>query len=240
LSLTVFEGGHEMVVPQALALVPVYHATNTTKRNILTIGDSNAASETGWPAQLKKLLPFSTVINKSISGNTIGFDNLGNERLNTIKNIDRYLEEAYQEMEPKGNFDFIFVCLGTNDTKRIFKNRQKEVPSNLEVLIQKIKQWLMVHQKIAAQIVVVSPPPMDEQKADAGKYGGGDKLIQKNNLRFRKTAGDSQADFVDVYSSLKTDFSEKSTDGIHLTEKAQFQLALELVNYLHLKRDQSN
>lgn len=235
LSLTLFEGGHEMIVPQALALIPVYGKKNTEKLNILTIGDSNAAAEYGWPVQLRKLLPFSTLINKSISGNTIGFDNLEQERLNTLKNIDRYLDEAYAELSTNSEFDRILIGLGTNDAKRAFESRQKEVPANMVLLIAKIRQWANNHQKKVPEICIISPPPVDEQKANTEKYGGGDGRIQKNNLQFRKVAKANQADFLDIYSTLKTGIPEKTTDGVHLTEAAQFQIAVEVETYLNTK-----
>jgi lysophospholipase L1-like esterase len=233
LSLTIFEGSHEMIVPQALALIPVYGRRNLKKLNILTIGDSNAAAETGWPNQLKKQLPFSTVINKSVPGNTIGFDNLDQEKLNALKNIDRYLVEAYAEFRTDCEFDNILIGLGTNDTKREFEKRQKEVPENLTLLIEKIRHWCEIHQKKVPEIVIISPPPMDDQKANAEKYGGGDARIQKNNEQFRKVAKASRVDFMDIYTTLKAGISEETTDGVHLTEKAQFQLAHEIANFLN-------
>jgi len=78
------------------------------KLNILTIGDFPTGTfEYSWPQQLKKLLSQSVVINKSISGNTIGFDNLGRDELNTLRNINRYLEEASNELGPQNNFDYL-------------------------------------------------------------------------------------------------------------------------------------
>jgi len=56
LRLTIFEGGHEMIAPEALSLLPVNDSCHSKKLNILTIGDSNGPSANGWPAQLKKLL----------------------------------------------------------------------------------------------------------------------------------------------------------------------------------------
>lgn len=236
LSLTVFEGGHEMIVPQALALIPVYGKRNSEKMTILTIGDSNAAAENGWPAQLRKLLPFSTVINKSISGNTIGFDNLEQEKLNTLKNIDRYLDEAYSELSTDSMIDCIFIGLGTNDAKQVFESRQKEVPQNMEMLIQKTRQWCNSHQKKLPEICIISSPPIDELKANVEKYGGGDDRVQKNNLQFRKLAKANHSDFLDSYTPLKIEFAGKTTDGIHLNEKAQFELAMLILQYLNQKK----
>lgn len=236
LSLTIFEGTHEMLVPQALALLPVGKIDNLQPLNILTIGDSNGAAENGWPMQVRKLLPFSTVINKSVSGNTIGFDNLDQEKLNTLKNIDRYLEGAFSELGRDARFDFIFIGLGTNDTKRIFETRQKEVPKNMEILIQRIKQWAENHQKRMPEICLLSPPPIDEQKANTEKYGGGDERIQKNNLQFQKLAKSNQVGFLDIYTKLKPGISEKTTDGVHLTGAAQFQIANEIQRFIAATR----
>jgi lysophospholipase L1-like esterase len=231
-TLTIFEGGHEMIVPQALAMIPIDGKRSTQKLTILTIGDSNGAAETGWPNQLKKLFPFSTIINKSISGNTIGFDNLAQEKLNSIKNIDRYLDEAYIELGQKNEFDVILIGLGTNDTKKVFEKRQKEVAENLSVLVQKVKQLVSKNQTKIPEIVIISPSPMDELKVNQEKYGGGDLRIQKNNQQFKKVAIKNQVDFLDTYTALKKEISEKTIDGVHLNEKAQFEMASEIANYI--------
>jgi lysophospholipase L1-like esterase/pimeloyl-ACP methyl ester carboxylesterase len=235
LGLTIFEGSHEMIVPQALALIPIDRKRNTQKLTILTIGDSNGAAENGWPNQLKKLFPFSTIINKSVSGNTIGFDNLDQTKLNTLKNIDRYLEEAYNELGSENTFDHILINLGTNDTKHIFVDQQKEVAANMSVLVEKIRQFATVHNKKKSVICIITPAPMDEQKVNQEKYGGGDERIRKNNQKFRKVAKTNQVDFLDTYTPLKIGFPEKTTDGVHLTENTQFQLALIMANYIGAK-----
>jgi lysophospholipase L1-like esterase/pimeloyl-ACP methyl ester carboxylesterase len=235
LSLIIFEGGHEMIVPQALALIPVYDERNTKKLNIMTIGDSNGAAENGWPVQLRKLFPFSTVINKSISGNTIGFDNLDQEKLNTLKNIDRYLEEAYKELVERDGFDFILINLGTNDAKKVFEKQQKEVSENMAVLVEKINQFVTAHNKKKSVICIITPSPMDEQQVNQEKYGGGDQRIQKNNKLFKKIALKNQVDYLDTYTTLKKKISEKTTDGVHLNEKAQFEMACEIADYLNRK-----
>lgn len=198
---------------------------NLAAFNILTIGDSNGAAENGWPAQLRKLLPNSIVINKSISGNTIGFDNLGQEKLNTLKNIDRYLDEANAELGVDRNFDMILIGLGTNDTKNIFENRQNEVSENLRFLIEKIKGRTTISGEISPAIVVISPPPMEEEKADKVKYGGGNQRIDTNNIQFKKVAEESKATFIDISTELKKAGAGFTIDGVHLTNQAQSDVA---------------
>jgi lysophospholipase L1-like esterase/pimeloyl-ACP methyl ester carboxylesterase len=227
LSLTIFEGGHEMIVPQALALIPVYDKKNDQQLNILTIGDSNAAAIIGWPNQLKKLLPFSAFSNQSIAGNTIGFDNLDQEKLNTLKNIEQYLGNALIDL--RNTIDIIVIGLGTNDSKSIFEKQQKEVPENLDLLIKRINQYFESKQLYLPKIVILSPPPVDETKADYTKYGRSDQRIQINIPKFRKISNANQAIFIDAYSQLKPSFSELTTDGVHLNELGQFKLA----SFLH-------
>lgn len=214
---------------------PVNTHQTQKKLNILTIGDSNGALANGWPTQLKNLLPDATLINKSISGNTIGFDNLDQVKLNTLKNIDRYLGEAFKELGDGKKFDFIIMVLGTNDTKTVFENRQKEVPENMSLLIHKIKDFLTSHNMKVPEICIVTPSPMDEEKADKVKYGGGDGRIQKNNIELKRVAKENKIDFLDTYSVLKPGLSQNTLDGVHLVEKAQLQVATEIVKYIKSK-----
>ena len=238
LSLTIFEGGHEMLVNCALALTTADSNVNNGRLHVLTIGDSNGAFDFGWPQQLAKLLPYSTVINKSVSGNTIGFNNLNRPELNTLTNINQYLADAYDQLPADETLDYIFIALGTNDTKTVFKDRQKEVPENMKLLLQKINMFLQEHHKKLPHICIITPSPMDEQMIDQVKYGGGNARIQHNNKLFKKIAAAEHADFINSYDQLKEDFAEKTIDGIHLKDKTQLTLAGILVNYINKKSTQ--
>ena len=203
--------------------------------NILTIGDSNGAGPDGWPEQLKKLELHSTIINRSVSGNTIGFDNLGQSSLNTLKNIEKYMGDAYKQLGTDREFDYILINLGTNDTKVIFKDQQKEVSENMSLLIQKIKAYIKRENKKLPQICIITPSPMDEEKIVKEKYGGGDERIQKNNLQFKKIALENHVGFINTYPELKIDFSTKTSDGVHLDPKAQFKMATIIADFLNKK-----
>ncbi|MDF9798262.1 lysophospholipase L1-like esterase [Catalinimonas alkaloidigena] len=73
---------------------------------------------------------------------------------------------------------------------------------------------------------------MDESKINQDKYGGGNQRIQNNNKKFIKLARKYDCTIVDSYALLEEDFSNLSTDGVHLNEKAQFSVAKQLVNQL--------
>jgi len=77
--LTIFEGTHECLTSVALNQVEV--------DKVLAIGDSNGAKEYGWVDQLKKVHFEDFIYNTSISGNTIGFNNNDQEKLNTLLNV---------------------------------------------------------------------------------------------------------------------------------------------------------
>ncbi len=233
LSLTIFEGGHEMLVPSALTLLSADENKNMQPLTILAIGDSNGAFDYGWPQQMMKLMPYATIINKSIAGNTIGFDNLDQPKLNTLTNLNQYLDDAFNRLGTNRQLDYVFIGLGTNDTKTIFIDRQNELSANMDILLKKINLYFKEHKKKLPYICVITPPPMDEQKADSIKYGGSDLRIQKNNRIYQKIAQANRADFLDSYSLLKANFPEKTTDGIHLNEKAQYELATIILSYIN-------
>ena len=232
LSFTLFDGTHEMLVPQALPLIDQSKKSTSEAYNVLTIGDSNGTFPYSWTQQLKKLLPFSSVVNRSIAGNTIGFDNLHREELNTLRNINRYLDEAYVELGDGKEFDYLFINLVTNDTKTVFANRQKEVYASFEKLIGMIRNYMKEHGKVVPTICWVSPSPMDGAKANPEKYEGGDKRIQINNTKFEKLAAKEGISFLNTYWVLKPGFENKTEDGVHLRAPGQFQMASEIAKWI--------
>ena len=236
LSLTIFEGGHEMLVSPALALPSIDKSSILYPLQILTIGDSNGAFEYGWPEQMKKLMPFATIVNKSIAGNTIGFDNLDQPKLNTITNINKYLDDALVTLGKGRPLDYIFINLGTNDSKNAFKERQSEIAPKMDALIHLIKHYLEEKKIRQTKICIISPSPIDEQKIDTLKYGGGACRIEINNTEFKNVALKNNIDYLDSYSFLKKNFSIKTIDGIHLNEKTQFELASIICTYINKKQ----
>ncbi|MCB0634872.1 MAG: prolyl oligopeptidase family serine peptidase, partial [Lewinella sp.] len=211
--VTIFEGGHEILYDRALD-----HLEN---EKILAIGDSNGALEYGWVTQLRKLQFPDRIYNTCVSGNTIGFDNLGRRSLNTLANVDHYLEAAVQELE---GLDKIVILLGTNDCKAVFDDSLEMVPKNMELLIQKIKANA-TYQTFRPQIYIVSPPPYAPDEQLIPKYYGGAADVAWLLPRFREVAGRMGCTFVDVYSKLLPDWEKLSSDGIHLTPEGQQQLA---------------
>lgn len=207
--LTIFEGGHEILYDRAL--------THLENNKILAIGDSNGALEYGWVTQLRRHRFPDRIYNTCVSGNTIGFDNLGRRSLNTLANVDDYLKSAIAEL---GSLDKIVILLGTNDCKAIFDDSLEQVPKNMELLIAKI-QAHDVYRQFSPQIYVVSPPPYAPDAQLIPKYYGGAADIAWLFPRFREVAERTGCTFIDVYSFLLPKWEQLSSDGIHLTPQGQ-------------------
>lgn len=234
IQLTIFEGGHEQL-PQALGLIPT--ATSTAlKYTLLTIGDSNGQNKGGWVDQLKKMMPQSQVVNFSQSGRTIGFDNGGRKVLNALSNVDSYLAEA-QQIIGKKKFDFILVCLGTNDTKNEFADRQKDVVANFENLLKKIKEN-PVYLKSKPKLVYITPPPIRTNNILA-KYQGGNERLAQLIPSFTEIATKLGFEVIDVYHPLLGVLDYYATDGVHMAEPGQVIISsriLEAIEQVKINR----
>lgn len=204
-----------------LNFVSCSNSSKDTGEHILILGDSNGASEHGWVNQLKQLCPADSFYNTSLSGNTIGFDNLGKPELNTLKNIDRYLNAAETHL---GTIDNIIIMLGTNDCKAVFHDSLSMVPQNLKKLIENIKGHPVV---MANQptIYIVSPPPFGPDEIMLEKYHGGAARVAWLHPQFKKIAMENGCLFVDVYTPLLPKWADYAEEGIHPNAEGQMAIA---------------
>ena len=207
--ITLFEGGHEMIPDRIL--------DGVKGQNILIIGDSNGAIKEGWVNQLKKERFPDFIYNTSVSGNTIGFDNLGRKELNTLRQADRYMNEADKALN---GMDKIFIMLGTNDCKAVFEDSLKQVPQNMKTLLKKIKSH-PVYQKYNPEIFIISPPPYAADDKLIEKYKGGSERIAWLFSKLKKIAEEEGCRFIDIYSKLLPVWNHVTTDGIHLSTPGQ-------------------
>lgn len=191
---------------------------------ILTIGDSHGASETGWVNQIKNLRPDDSILNVAISGNTIGFDNLGQESLNELKNIHEHLSKA--DEYPRA-IDYIIVMLGTNDCKAVFDSVQTDVLDNLDELVESIK--LFSYTRSTPKIILVTPPPIAEDEVMEPKYQGAKLRLTKNISFYSTIAKKYHCEYVDVNTALQENFMSMTQDGIHLTDEG-YQKIAHLIN----------
>lgn len=189
---------------------------------LVAIGDSNGASEHGWVVQLTELRKDDSILNFSVPGNTIGFDNLGQHRLNTLRNIETYLDSAYSAHQ---KVDMFIVLLGTNDCKAVFDDRQDEVVTNLDSLITSIRDLATSRYSDHPGILIVSPPPYGPDSVLIEKYKGGDERVRALLPEYEILAKQTDSHFADVYEPLKNDFMSYSSDGVHLSADGQMIIA---------------
>lgn len=207
--INLFEGGHEMIPDRVL--------DGVKGKNVLVIGDSNGAIEEGWVNQLKgKRFP-DFIYNTAIPGNTIGFDNLGKKELNTLSQVDHYMNDAEKALK---GMDKILIMLGTNDCKAVFEDSLKMVSGNMKALLEKIKAH-PVYQKYHPEIFVISPPPYARDDKLIEKYKGGSGRIAWLYPKLKKVAEKEGCHFIDIYSKLLPLWDNVTADGIHLTAPGQ-------------------
>lgn len=190
----------------------------------LVIGDSNGAASNGWVAQLQQLRPQDTFCNLSISGNTIGFNNVGQDTLNTLRNIESYLCRGEQLL---GGIDRILILLGTNDCKAAFDSSQQQVPGNLDGILNQIEHHYQG--RLLPKITYISPPPITNDTQLETKYHGGKARLAQLIPQLEKVIGQHGYPFVNLHDSLEADYDSLHTDGIHLNEAGYIRSA-QLIN----------
>ena len=188
---------------------------------VLAIGDSNGAAKDGWVNQLKKLMPNDSIYNVSIPGNTLGFDNLDNPKLNTLHNLNQYLKHASNN---HGYLDHVIILLGTNDSKAVFDGREREVLENLKSVITGIREFSYPKPR-TPNILLVTPPPYGPDSLLAEKYQGGSKRVAYLVKEYQNIAKKMDCDFLDIHAILKEDFQNRSKDGVHLDSLGQQMIA---------------
>lgn len=231
IQLTIFEGGHEQL-PQALGLIPVKTKTDLAL-NIFTLGDSNGANPGGWVDQLKAMMPNSNFVNISRGGRTIGFDNNGSVDLNALRNIDAYLDDAQKQIGKK-KFDYVIVCLGTNDTKKDFADRQPEVVTNFDALLTKIKNH-QLSRKSKPKLIFVTPPPIRTTNILA-KYSGGNERLGQLVPKLSELAQKKGFDIIDVYHPLLGILDYYAADGVHMYGEGQQIVSAKIVEKIESGR----
>lgn len=190
--------------------------------NILTIGDSNGALPFGWVYQLKQIRANDTIFNISISGNTIGFNNNGRASLNTLSNIEGYMEKAYEKL---GHIDRIIFMIGTNDCKSVFKDSLQVVPGNMRKLIAEVKKITKLN-KNKPVIYIVSPPPFGPDELVGEKYAGGMDRVSQLNKQLEIIAKEESVIFINTCQILEPVFKQLNSDGVHLNAAGQKMIAL--------------
>lgn len=198
-----------MVIVAIMFLIQCNHSDSN---HLLIIGDSNGAAKDGWVAQLKKLRTNDVFLNLSIPGNTIGFDNLSKDTLNTKKNIVSYLQRGEDSLK---RIDKILILLGTNDCKAVFKDNQDLVIPNLEIVLSEIDTYSF---KKRPRVYLISPTPFAPDSLLTDKYKGGEERLLQLIPKMKKTAQRRNIPFLNLHDSIFSEYPQLNKDGIHLNK----------------------
>ncbi len=222
ISVSVFEGKHEQLVSVALPLIGIQpHQRKNYK--LLTIGDSNGASAHGWVNQLGAELPFTKITNFSKAGRTIGFNNNNDSSLNELNLIDEHLQNLQNQWG--NNLDAIVICLGTNDAKSIFSNRQQEVVTNFLQLRKKLLNTVNGFPK-KPLVIWVTPPPIGVVADSSEKYFSANERVSNIAAFMQKHAIGEKEIVIDAFHFFEKNINNLAKDGIHMEAKGQQQLAI--------------
>lgn len=207
-------------------LIFISACSRQENKKILILGDSNGAASDGWAVQLDSICSDYEFCNLSIAGNTIGFDNLNMDTLNTLKNLPSYIVRAKSKL---GNIDKVLVWLGTNDCKADFDTLQYIVPDNFNKLLSGIESLSGV---VKDDLIVIAPTPYASDSLLEKKYHGGNGRLSKLVKSMEQIANLHGCEFINMYDSLKVDFPKLNKDGVHLSKEGAFKAANIIKNHL--------
>jgi len=228
-SLTIFEGGHEMIVSVATNLLPVHNRQVHQPLHVLAIGDSNGDLPGGWVHRLEKEAPWIKLMNAAKAGRTIGFDNNNDTTLNERRLLEKHLQEADTTLGKKINW--VIIALGTNDAKDIFGGKEEEVVANFTWMMDRVIAFGKA-QSHNYRVLAILPPPVEGEADAAGKYKDANKRLAYFNQAFKKVLTERKIAMLDAYEMFTGMDKTFTKDGVHLNEAAQQQLSLAIQSLL--------
>jgi acyl-CoA thioesterase-1 len=197
---------------------------------IIIIGDQNSAGENSWISQIDTMFADEKIVNFSVPGNTLGFDNLENPKLNSLKNIDITLDNALDSVNGR-KIDCVILALGSNDCKRSFDNELTKVPDFLREIIRKINAFPGFKSR-PPDILILSPLPFGADSLLPARYKGANERVKFLLPYYKDIAYQTRSGFIDIYSPLKQDLQKYSTDGFHLNDEAHGLIAEKVFHYI--------
>lgn len=197
------------------------------QQNYLVIGDSHGAAKDGWVYHLAKLRTNDNFCNLSISGNTIGFKNLGRDTLNTLYNIQSYIKRGKNEL---GRIDKILIMLGTNDCKSIFKDSLSFSVSSFESILNTIQYEFdgLKH----PDIIFITPPTFNNECKLSDKYSGGNKRLRILIPKLLEIAKNKKIKQIDLNKILGKKARHNIIDGVHYNSEGYKHIAKIINDYL--------
>lgn len=166
------------------------------------------------------------VIEEGLSGRTTNLD----DPLDTRLNGGAYLPSALASHLP---LDLVVLMLGTNDSKVYFNRTPFEIAAGMSTLIGQVAYSMGGVGTVyaAPKVLLVAPPPLAKTMPSSWFselfQGGYEKTITLAE-QYRKLATFLQIPFFNAGDVITTE----GVDGIHLSEKNNYILGMELANFI--------
>lgn len=199
----------------------------SSQKNLLIIGDSHGAAKDGWVKHLMHLRSNDKFCNLSIAGNTIGFKNLNRDTLNTLHNIQSYIQRGKEKLS---SIDKVLILLGTNDCKSLFKDSFLLSVGRFENIIQTIRSSF--HETNQPEIVYITPPPFDDDSKLTEKYIGGNSRLKILLPQLLKIAKKYNIETINLNKILGIKAGKDTTDGVHYKNEGYKKIALIINRHL--------
>lgn len=195
---------------------------NNVSKRILCFGDSNTwgyIPATGkrysvgvrWTSLLQEKLGNDyEIIEEGLNSRTTDIDDPKHKGKNGLT----YLRPCLETHDP---IDLIILMLGTNDMKERFSREPHRIAEGIENLIKEIKEFAVEEETKEPEVIVVSPPLVDETvEGVKEKYlGAGEKSTKLGQL-YEEVAKKYNYKFIDISKVV----SPSKKDGYHLEPDA--------------------
>lgn len=135
------------------------------------------------------------------------------------KNGESYLVPCLITHQP---LDFVILMLGTNDLKEKFDRTPSEVAAAVKNLIQIIKTVAIDKNGSAPQIILMSPPLVDESVPGVTlRYRGAEAKSKQLSSLYQQVALETDCSFIDISQIA----APSKVDGYHLDPEAHQSIA---------------
>jgi lysophospholipase L1-like esterase len=141
------------------------------------------------------------------------------------------LEYLIPCLETHNPLDMVVLFLGTNDLKKRYQRTPEEISQSIQKLVQVIKKRAANKQGRAAEILLLSPPLVDESVPGVKeKYLEAEEKSEQLGRLYKKVATEEETAFID----LSRHVSPSKKDGYHFEPEAHEKVAA--LVYRRIKR----
>jgi len=181
-------------------------------------GGARYSADARWPTVMAHELGSGfEVIEEGFCGRTV-LDHIPH---NSPANGYQYLNELLEKVD----FDFIIICLGTND---LFADREisvKHITEGIERMIHRIK-----FVKVKVNIIIVAPPQINEDFDAAYLYQNEIEKSKKFYQEYKHVASVNSCFFLDAGKVILN----SKIDGIHFERKESIKFGKHMAEFIKM------